>query len=145
MSLDVFHPGREIQAESQKGHRSTDYVCQYEDRCRSLWNHPNHGHPALCNRYWQVVGHHMKSTWPLPLQFWCEHVLHSQGRERSPDIVPQGHQHSDYHPVEPSTLCNPVEERSHKHTEAVGDKEHPVGHHQRSLVLLESKYVGFCT
>ena len=36
MSPDVFHPGREIQAESQKGHKSTDYACQYEDRYRSL-------------------------------------------------------------------------------------------------------------
>ena len=59
--------------------------------------------------------------------------------------MPQGHQHGGYHPVEPSTLCTPAEERSRKHTEAVGDKEHPVGHHQRNLVLLESKDVGFCT
>ena len=67
MSPDVSHPGQEIQAESQKGHKSTDHACQYVDRYRSLWNPPNHGHRALYNQCWPVAGHHMKRYRPLPL------------------------------------------------------------------------------
>ena len=84
----VSHPGQEIQAESQKGRKWTDYACQYGYRCRSLWNPPNHDHPALCNQCWPVAGHQMKSYLPLHFEFWCEHAPHNQGREQSHDTVP---------------------------------------------------------
>ena len=52
VSPDVSHPGREIPAESLKGHKLTDYACQCVGKYHNLWSHPNQGHPALCNQCW---------------------------------------------------------------------------------------------